>query len=164
VIDAANARFLREGRRIKLEPKALDLPRLPAWRPGQRVTKDEVLETFRGRRSVSDLVVKPVISDLRAALGDDGRAPRWIETVTRRGDRALAAAGRDAPFERRSDCRLGAGRALACRCSDRGHANLGRPSAHARCNHLIARAVVGRRFVPPPFVARADVSAPSFAP
>lgn len=95
VLDAANALFLREGRRIELEPKALDLLQLLASRPGQLVTKDEILDIVWGRRFVSESVVKTVISDLRAALEDDARSPRWIETVTRRGYRFLVASGSD---------------------------------------------------------------------
>lgn len=91
VLDAANAVFTREGRRVELEPKAFDLLHLLATRPGQLVTKDEILDTVWGRRFVSESVVKTVISDLRAALQDDARAPRWIETVTRRGYRFLGA-------------------------------------------------------------------------
>jgi len=98
VLDAANAVFTREGRRIELEPKAFDLLHLLATRPGQLVTKDEILDAVWGRRFVSESVVKTVISNLRAALQDDARAPRWIETVTRRGYRFLGTStSADAP-------------------------------------------------------------------
>jgi tetratricopeptide (TPR) repeat protein len=41
---------------------------------------------------VSDSVLKTVISELRALLDDDARKPRFIETVSRRGYRFIAAA------------------------------------------------------------------------
>jgi DNA-binding winged helix-turn-helix (wHTH) protein len=35
-------------------------------------------------------VLKTAVSEVRAALGDDPRAPRYIETVSRRGYRFMA--------------------------------------------------------------------------
>jgi DNA-binding winged helix-turn-helix (wHTH) protein len=43
-------------------------------------------------------VLKSAISEVRAALGDDPRQPRYIETVSRRGYRFIAArAGTPSP-------------------------------------------------------------------
>jgi hypothetical protein len=43
-------------------------------------------------------VLKSAISEVRAALGDDPKQPRYIETVSRRGYRFIAAAV-DAPSQ-----------------------------------------------------------------
>ncbi|MBX3604798.1 MAG: AAA family ATPase [Piscinibacter sp.] len=90
-LDPANAMLTRDGRRIELAPKAFDLLVLLARQPGQLVTKDRILDEVWGRRFVSESVVKTVVSALRAALEDDPRAPRWLETVSRRGYRFIGA-------------------------------------------------------------------------
>jgi tetratricopeptide (TPR) repeat protein len=55
------------------------------------VTKDALLDAVWGHRFVSDSVLKTAISDLRKVLGDDPKRPRFIETVSRRGYRFIAA-------------------------------------------------------------------------
>jgi hypothetical protein len=54
------------------------------------LTKQVLLDTVWGHRFVSDSVLKTAISDLRAALSDDPRQPRYIETAARRGYRFIA--------------------------------------------------------------------------
>jgi predicted ATPase/DNA-binding winged helix-turn-helix (wHTH) protein len=89
--DPANARLLRDGVAVALTPKALELLAFLAARPGRLVTKDELLDGVWGRRFITEGVVKTLVSELRAALGDDARAPRYVETVPRRGYRFVAA-------------------------------------------------------------------------
>src|SRR5262249_30691828 len=50
-----------------------------------------------GKTHVSDGVLKVIILEIRRALGDDAAAPRFIETVPRRGYRFIAARTRAAP-------------------------------------------------------------------
>ena len=88
-LDIANARLRQAGTEVELTPKSFALLAYLAQRPGELVLKDTLLDTVWGRRFVSEGAVKTVVSDLRAALGDDARAPRWIETVQRRGYRFL---------------------------------------------------------------------------
>jgi predicted ATPase len=88
-IDVGNARLLRAGQPVAVPPKAFDLLALLLRRPGELVTKDELLDQVWGRRFISEGVVKTVVSELRAALDDDVRAPRWIATVPRRGYRFI---------------------------------------------------------------------------
>jgi len=90
-LDVANARLRRAGAEVELPPKSFALLAYLAQRPGELVLKDTLLDTVWGRRFVSEGAVKTVVSELRAALGDDARAPRWIETVQRRGYRFLGA-------------------------------------------------------------------------
>lgn len=86
-LDIANVRLLRDGQVVDLPPKSFELLAWLAQRPGELVLKDQLLDAVWGRRFVSEGAVKTVVSELRAALGDDPRAPRWIETVQRRGYR-----------------------------------------------------------------------------
>jgi len=69
-LDTPNATLTSDGTRVDLTPKAFDLLALLAGRPGQLVTKDEILDTVWGRRFVSESVVKTVVSELRAALSE----------------------------------------------------------------------------------------------
>jgi DNA-binding winged helix-turn-helix (wHTH) protein/tetratricopeptide (TPR) repeat protein len=96
-LDAGNATLSRDGTRLDVAPKAFDLLVLLASRPGQLVTKDEILDSVWGRRFVSESAVKSVVSSLRAVLDDDAREPRWIETVSRRGYRFVGAPVERAP-------------------------------------------------------------------
>lgn len=92
-LDPGQARLLRDGSAVELTPKAFDLLVLLARRPGELVTKDELLDAVWGRRFVTEGVIKTVVGQLREALGDDAREPRWIQTVPRRGYRFIGDVG-----------------------------------------------------------------------
>lgn len=89
-LDPANALLQRGAERLELPPKVFALLCHLAARPGQLVTKDELLDAVWGRRFVSESVLKTAVNTLRGALGDDPRTPRFVETVPRRGYRFLA--------------------------------------------------------------------------
>lgn len=91
VLDIDNARLTRGGTVLEIPPKSFELLAFLARRPGELVLKDDLLDQVWGRRFVSEGAVKTVVSELRAALGDDAKAPRWIETVQRRGYRFVGA-------------------------------------------------------------------------
>ena len=55
------------------------------------VTKNALLDAVWGHRFVTESVLKSAISEVRAALGDDPKQPRYIETVSRRGYRFIGA-------------------------------------------------------------------------
>lgn len=76
---------------MALAPTPFTLLCVLARQPGSLVTKDALLDAVWGHRFVSDSVLKTAISDLRKVLGDDPRQPRYIETVSRRGYRFIAA-------------------------------------------------------------------------
>jgi len=87
--DESDARLTREGDPVALAPKAFEVLGVLLRRPGQLVTKDALLDAVWGHRHVSDSVLKTTVSELRAALGDDARNPRWVETASRRGYRFI---------------------------------------------------------------------------
>jgi predicted ATPase/DNA-binding winged helix-turn-helix (wHTH) protein len=89
VLDVDNASLHRDGVTVELTPKSFALLAHLAQRPGELVAKDSLLDIVWNRRFVSEGAIKTMVSELRAALGDDARAPRWIETVQRRGYRFL---------------------------------------------------------------------------
>ena len=57
--------------------------------PGQLVTKEALLETIWPDAYVSDAALTVCIGEIRQALGDDPKTPRFIETVHRRGYRFI---------------------------------------------------------------------------
>jgi DNA-binding winged helix-turn-helix (wHTH) protein/tetratricopeptide (TPR) repeat protein/Cdc6-like AAA superfamily ATPase len=91
-LDEADARLRRAGQPIALAPRAFAVLCTLARTPGQLVTKDALLDAVWGHRHVSESVLKTTISELRTALEDDARQPRYIETASRRGYRFIGAA------------------------------------------------------------------------
>jgi DNA-binding response OmpR family regulator len=90
VLDESNARLTRDGKPLDLPPKAFSVLCLLVRNHERLVTKDELLDSVWGHRHVSESVLKTVINQLRTLLGDDPRAPRYIETLNRRGYRFIA--------------------------------------------------------------------------
>ena len=89
LVDTA-AGELRSGDLIRhLEPRLADILHCLASRAGQLVTKEELLDTVWGTRYVSDGAIFRHLSILRRALEDDVKAPRFIETVPKRGYRLI---------------------------------------------------------------------------
>lgn len=86
-LDLAAAQLRRDGTAVELRPKAYALLVALVRRPQELVTKEELLDGVWGRRFITEGVVKSTVSELRQALGDDPKAPSWIETVSRRGYR-----------------------------------------------------------------------------
>lgn len=91
-LNVAEAQLARDGQAIALRPKAFELLVALARRPGELVTKDELLDVVWGRRFITEGVIKSVVGELRTALGDDPKQARWIETVPRRGYRFVGQA------------------------------------------------------------------------
>ncbi|TFZ05966.1 transcriptional regulator [Ramlibacter henchirensis] len=90
VLDEANARLSRAGVPLELTPRAFDVLCALARREGRLVPKDALLDEVWGHQHVSESVLKTTISQLRAALADDPKSPRYIETAPRRGYRFIA--------------------------------------------------------------------------
>src|SRR5437588_7813305 len=77
------------GRQVRLTPKALALLSFMVDRPGEVVTKEELFATVWPEVAVGDAALVTCIQELRKALGDDARRPRYIETLHRRGYRFI---------------------------------------------------------------------------
>src|SRR4051812_37806858 len=75
------------GRNLHLTPKALALLNYIADRPGEVVTKDQLFGALWPEVNVGDAALVTCIQELRRALKDDARRPRYIETLHRRGYR-----------------------------------------------------------------------------
>ena len=90
-LDEPNALLLRNGKAVTLAPKPFGVLCALARRPGSLLTKHALLDDVWGHQFVTDSVLKTAISEVRAALDDDPKQPRYIETVSRRGYRFIAA-------------------------------------------------------------------------
>ncbi|WKE66253.1 winged helix-turn-helix domain-containing protein [Gallaecimonas kandeliae] len=85
------ANSLRQGQRVKqLEPKAMDVLLYLCRHPGQVVGSEELLAKCWPNIETGDNPLHKTITQLRAALGDKATAPRYIETIRKRGYRTLA--------------------------------------------------------------------------
>jgi DNA-binding winged helix-turn-helix (wHTH) protein len=89
-LDEANALLLRNGKAVTLAPKPFGVLCALARRPGSLLTKHALLDDVWGHQFVTDSVLKTAVSEVRAALDDDPKEPRCIETVSRRGYRFIA--------------------------------------------------------------------------
>ena len=89
---------LRRGKQeVRLTPKALEVLRVLVDRAGRLVSKQELLETVWSGTAVSDAALSSCIQEIRQALRDDARQPRFLATVHRRGFRFLAAPADEPP-------------------------------------------------------------------
>jgi DNA-binding winged helix-turn-helix (wHTH) protein len=75
---------------VQLEPKLMDVLAFLAGRPGQVVSKDELIEGVWKLEFISEWVITRAVAKLRRALGDDAQHPRYIETISKRGYRLIA--------------------------------------------------------------------------
>ena len=96
-LEIGEARLSHEGRLVALRPKAFAVLSMLASQPGALITKDELLDAVWGQRFITEGVIKSIVTDLRQALGDNPKAPRWIETVPRRGYRFIGLVRQEAP-------------------------------------------------------------------
>jgi DNA-binding winged helix-turn-helix (wHTH) protein len=79
-----------EGRTVHLEPKVMQVLVALATRPGQVLSKEEILQDVWADAFVTDEVLTNAIWELRKALSDNARTPLFIQTVPRRGYRLVA--------------------------------------------------------------------------
>ncbi len=77
-------------------PKALSVLDYLVTRPGQLVTKDELFVAVWPEAVVSEGTLAECIRGVRRALGETARAPRYVETVHRRGYRFIGQLAKSA--------------------------------------------------------------------
>ena len=89
-VDPSVNEICKDGRTIRLEPKAMHLLMCLAERAGQAVSVDELLDVVWKEVVVSQDSVYAAVAALRRALGDNPKSPRYIANVVRRGYRLIA--------------------------------------------------------------------------
>lgn len=90
-LDAANHFLWRGDERVAITPRAFDVLRHLVENAGRLVSPDELLEALWPETYVNPEVLRKYILEIRKALGDRPDNPSFIETVTKRGYRFVAA-------------------------------------------------------------------------
>jgi DNA-binding winged helix-turn-helix (wHTH) protein/tetratricopeptide (TPR) repeat protein len=142
-IDGAAECIWRDGDKVTVPPKAFLVLRCLLARPGQLVTKDELLAAAWPDTFVTEKVLNNAIAQLRQALGDDPKRSRFIETAHRRGFRWIGPAAAAAPPAMSELTSL----AAVDREGAAGVAFVGRADSLAELGRLYARAAAGQRQV-----------------
>ena len=149
--DARAGQLWRDGSEVKLTPRAAAVLHLLAERAQELVTKQDLSDRVWGGMAVGDDALTSCIQELRGALGDDARRPRYIETRHRRGYRLMvpAKAVADKSLKRRRRPAAGRTRRRACRaCARFDQARLRPPPGCVRHRRARHRQELARRCVP----------------
>jgi DNA-binding winged helix-turn-helix (wHTH) protein/TolB-like protein/Flp pilus assembly protein TadD len=93
IADPAKNELRRGADVIRVEPRAMDLLVALARKAGEVVSREELLATVWPGVVVGDEALSQSVTKLRRALGDESRAPRYIETISKRGYRLVAPVG-----------------------------------------------------------------------
>ena len=89
-IDLRSFRLFKAGEVVQVEPKALNLLVFLVENRGRLVEKHELLDAVWNDTFVTENVLTRAIAQLRKALADDPKEPRYIETVPTLGYRFIA--------------------------------------------------------------------------
>ena len=91
-LDTDSGQLTRSGRRVHLAPQAVRVLSLLTERAGSVVTREEIRSALWGDNTFVefDTAVNACVSQIRTALGDKPTAPRFVETLPRRGYRFVA--------------------------------------------------------------------------
>ncbi len=83
-------RLTRDGESIQIELKIMDVLVCLAEHAGDLVERQELIDTVWATEFISENILTRAVAELRSALGDDVKAPSYIETIHRRGCRLVA--------------------------------------------------------------------------
>jgi TolB-like protein/DNA-binding winged helix-turn-helix (wHTH) protein/Flp pilus assembly protein TadD len=98
-LDTENLCLSRGEERVAITPKAFDVLRYLVENAGRLVTPDELLQALWPETYVNPEVLRKYILEIRKALQDRPDQPTFIETVTKRGYRFIAAVSEEAASE-----------------------------------------------------------------
>jgi len=144
-LDLANECLWRGSEAIRLRPKAFAVLSHLLGRPGQLVTKEELLSTVWPETFVSDAVLKVTIRQLREALDDDPKSPRFIETAHRRGYRFIGQIAESGPVPRRDQEIRSTAVSDLLRAADSSQRVVGREEALSRMRGWLEKMLGGER-------------------
>jgi len=89
-VDVAAGTLSRAGEEARLEPKVMDVLVCLIEAEGAVVSKDDILDRVWPDAVVEEAALSRCVSELRRALGDDAKSPRYVETLPKRGYRLTA--------------------------------------------------------------------------
>jgi len=102
-LDQTNQSIWKGEEEIALSPKAFGVLRHLVQHPGNLVTKQDLLNAVWPDVFVTEGVLKRAVLEIRRALGDSAEAPRFIQTLHRRGYRFVASTDRPIDHEPRAE-------------------------------------------------------------
>ena len=91
LVDPPANEMHRDGETVRLEPKVMRVLCVLAENPGGVLSREELESRVWTGLVVSYDALSNTIIKLRKAFGDDPRAPRYIETISKSGYRLIAA-------------------------------------------------------------------------
>lgn len=96
-LDPQGGSLRKGGLRIRLQEQPLQVLAALVERPGELVNREELRRRLWPQETFVDFdhALNTAIKKIRAALNDDADAPRYIETVPRRGYRFIATVERE---------------------------------------------------------------------
>ena len=152
-IEAENEWAWCGERRLRLTPKVFAVLRHLVQHADRLITKEELFSAVWGETIVSEATLASCIRDLRKALGDSSRTPRYIQTAHRRGFRFIGPIAASMHRPRRHEpavppvARDGQGRGptVLSTMSSLAPLLVGRAAELARLHARLASAIDGQR-------------------
>ena len=132
---------------IKIRPKPFAVLQYLLARSGKLVTKEELLNAVWPATFVGEAVLKVAIRQLREALRDDPKSPRFIETAHRRGYRFIAEITESEAIPARNEERKSSGAVFdeTKRSADSPQQVVGRAEALSQMRSWLQRMLRGER-------------------
>jgi Tol biopolymer transport system component/DNA-binding winged helix-turn-helix (wHTH) protein len=90
VVHPSLHRLEGQDRTIQIEPKLMDVLLCLAARPGEVVSRRDLLDQIWDDVIVGEEALTRAVSELRRVLGDDTQSPAYIETIRKGGYRLIA--------------------------------------------------------------------------
>ncbi|MGE4069108.1 MAG: winged helix-turn-helix domain-containing protein [Vicinamibacterales bacterium] len=99
LVEPSLNRLSRGDDQVRLEPKVMQVLEVLAERPGEVISRDDLVARVWAGVFVTDDVLHRAIREIRRAVGDDPGEPRYIETIRKRGYRLIAPVTPAEPHE-----------------------------------------------------------------
>src|SRR5262245_33126305 len=94
LVDPSLNRVTHGDRTVQVEPKIMHVLVTLAERPGEVVTREELMTRVWNGVFVTDDVLHRAVRELRRLFDDDSEQPKVIETIRKRGYRLIATVHR----------------------------------------------------------------------
>jgi Tol biopolymer transport system component/DNA-binding winged helix-turn-helix (wHTH) protein len=89
LVEPSLNRLSRGDKSVSIEPRIMHVLTCLASRPGEAVTRTDLLDIVWGEVIVNEEALTQAVSQLRRVVGDDPRSARYIETIPKTGYRLI---------------------------------------------------------------------------
>jgi len=90
VVEPHRLRLEKDGQPRKITPRAFDVLVYLIEHRGRIIEKQELFDEVWREKFVTDNALTRIVKEIRHVIGDDADAPRYIETIPKRGYRFIA--------------------------------------------------------------------------